>query len=57
VSVDASVGASFALGDRQYLGAELAAQTHFFSVEDQAGANHAVARFALRGLLALGLWF
>jgi hypothetical protein len=55
--VDASVGASLPLGDRHYLGAELAAQTHFFSVEDQRGAKHAVARFALRGLLALGLWF
>jgi hypothetical protein len=54
--VGAGGGASMPLGNRTFLGLELAAQTHFFSVEDQAGAKSAVARFSLRGMLAIGAW-
>ena len=53
------VGAGLALplGERLYLGGEAAAQTYFFAIEDQAGGRHAVARFAVRGVLGLGAWF
>jgi hypothetical protein len=55
--IDAGVGATLPLGGRHYASAELAAQTHFLSIEDQMGAKRAVARFALRTVLALGAWF
>jgi hypothetical protein len=35
---------------------ELTAGTHFFSIEPPAGDASAVARFALRGALAIGAW-
>jgi hypothetical protein len=55
-SLGAGPGASIALGERVFLGIELTAQTHFFSIENQAGAASMAARFALRGSLALGGW-
>jgi hypothetical protein len=55
--VGASAGAAIGLTPRLHLGGELAAQTHFFSLEDQAGAKSIVARFALRGVISLGAWF
>ena len=55
--IGASAGAAIGLTPRVHLGSELAAQTHFFSVEDQAGAKSVVARFALRGVISLGAWF
>ncbi len=54
--VGASAGLSYALG-RLQLGTELAAQTHVFSVEDQAGDRSVATRFALRLVLGLGGWF
>ena len=53
--VDAGAGISLPIA-RGYVGAELAAQTHFFSIEDQAGARQMTARFALRTLLLVGVW-
>jgi len=35
---------------------ELAAQTHMFQVEDQQDGWDLVARFAVRAVLAFGLW-
>jgi hypothetical protein len=35
---------------------ELAAQTHFFSVEEQSGETAMAARFAVRGLIGMGAW-
>lgn len=54
--VGAGAGLAVPLGGRLYLNAELGAQTHFFSAESQAGARSVVARFATRGVLALGAW-
>jgi hypothetical protein len=54
--VGAGAGAAFPLGGAMFVGAELGAETHFFTIEDQAGTKSAVARFAVRGLLALGVW-
>lgn len=54
--VGAGPSAMVSLGGRSYLGLELTAQTHFFVVESQAGVRSAVARFALRGALAIGAW-
>lgn len=54
--LDAGLGLALPLRARAYLATELAAQTHFFSIETQAGDRSMVARFAFRGLLALGLW-
>lgn len=54
--VGAGAGATIPLGKRTFLSAELAAQTHFFSIEDQAGDASMVARFAVRGVLAIGAW-
>jgi len=54
--VDAGAGISLPVFSRGYLGAEIAAQTHFFSVEEQDGATAMTARFAVRGILAFGLW-
>ncbi|MEO8704004.1 MAG: caspase family protein [Kofleriaceae bacterium] len=54
--LDVGVGISRPIGARSYVAAELAAQTHFFTVEDQAGTQDLVARFALRGVLLLGFW-
>lgn len=55
--VDAGAGLMIPLGDRLYLNGELSAQTHFFEIEEQSGAQSVVARFAIRGLFALGTWF
>jgi hypothetical protein len=55
--VGASAGVSIGLGPRIHAGGELAAQTHFFSIEDQAGSHSVVARFALRAVLGFGGWF
>jgi hypothetical protein len=54
--VDAGVGVLIALQARFYITSEVAAQTHFFMVEDQAGARSLTGRFAVRGMLALGAW-
>jgi Caspase domain len=54
--VDAGAGLVVPLHGRAYLDAELAAQTHFFSVEAQDGAKTTAARFAVRALIALGVW-
>jgi hypothetical protein len=50
VHVDATVGASLLLGGRTYLGAELAAQTHF--VLDGFGSNPALVTVNL----LYGIW-
>jgi hypothetical protein len=52
----AGAGAVWPLGDRAFLGLELTAQTHFLSIESQAEMKSLVARFALRGMLAVGAW-
>ncbi len=54
--VDAGAGLGLPLLTRGFITAEVAAQTHFYSVEDQAGAKQLTARFAVRGLFAVGLW-
>ncbi|MBA2544902.1 MAG: caspase family protein, partial [Deltaproteobacteria bacterium] len=54
--VDAGAAIAFPIFSRGYLHAEIAAQTHFFSVETQAGDKSMTARFALRGLFAIGAW-
>ncbi|MDQ3368498.1 MAG: caspase family protein [Myxococcota bacterium] len=54
--VDAGVGIVVPLAGRLYLASEVAVQTHFLSVEDQAGARELKARFAVGGMLALGTW-
>lgn len=54
--VDAGAGISLPVFSRGYAGAELSAQTHFFSVEEQEGARSMTARFAVRGLVVFGLW-
>jgi hypothetical protein len=41
---------------RAYLTAEVAAQTHFLSIEEQDGSKAMTARFTLRSLLAVGVW-
>ena len=53
--VDAGAGLSIPWS-RGFVAAELAAQTHIFSVEDQAGDRDLAARFAVRAVLAFGLW-
>lgn len=55
--VGAGAGLSLPLAGRLSLNGELGAQTHFFSVERPDGARELVARFAARGVLALGAWF
>jgi hypothetical protein len=54
--VDAGVGALLTLPARFFATAEVAAQTHFFVVEDQAGDRELTGRFALRGIFAIGAW-
>ena len=54
--VDAGGGLAVPLGDRLYLAAELAAQTHFLSIEDADGMTGPTARFTVRGLVVLGAW-
>ena len=54
--VDAGGGALVALPGRFYVASEVAVQTHFLQIEDQAGARALAARFALRGVLAIGAW-
>jgi hypothetical protein len=54
--LDVGGGMSTALGERWTAGLELAAQTHFFSVEAQAGDRHLTARFSVRALVAIGAW-
>jgi hypothetical protein len=53
--VDAGAGLSVPWS-RGFVAAELAAQTHIFSVEDQGGDRELAARFAVRAMLGLGLW-
>lgn len=53
--VDAGAGATMPWS-RGFVTAEVAAQTHFFSLEDQAGNRELVTRFAVRAVLAFGLW-
>jgi len=54
--IDAGAGLALPLGARMYVETEVAAQTHFFSIEDDAGTEHMTARFAMRVQLALGIW-
>jgi len=54
--LDAGGGASVSLGGRTYVAAEVAAQSHFFSVEEQSGSTGWVARFAVRGIVVIGAW-
>lgn len=54
--IDAGAGIALPVTSRGYLNLEVAAQTHFFSVEEQDGSKQMTARFALRGLLAIGAW-
>jgi hypothetical protein len=54
--VDAGIGAIVPLRGRYFLTSELAAQTHFFRIEDQDGTRSFTARFALRGIIAVGAW-
>jgi caspase domain-containing protein len=54
--VDAGLGAVVPLRGAFYLTSELAVQTHFLSVEDDAGAHALTPRFAVRGMLAFGAW-
>jgi hypothetical protein len=54
--VDAGGGLAVPLRDRLYLAAELAAQTHFLSIQDADGRSGPTARFAVRGLVVLGAW-
>jgi hypothetical protein len=54
--VDAGFGAIIPLRGAFYLTSELAVQTHFLSVEDDAGAHALTPRFAVRGMLAFGAW-
>jgi hypothetical protein len=56
IHVDAGVGALLPVAARLFLTTEIAAQTHFFTVEAQAGTRDLTARFALRGVLAFGGW-
>lgn len=53
--VDAGALLTLPLGRLRLVG-EIAGQTHFFSVEDQAGATSGTARFAIRAMLGLGIW-
>ncbi len=55
--VGASAGLAYALAPRIHLGTELAAQTHFFSVEEQSGSRSLATRFVLRIALGIGGWF
>jgi hypothetical protein len=54
--VDAGVGFLLPIGERWFTSAELAAQSHFFRVENEAGEHQLTARFAFAGLLAIGAW-
>lgn len=54
--LDVGAALSLSLSGGLYLTAEGAAQTHFFLHENGDGEEHAVARFAGRGLLGLGFW-
>jgi hypothetical protein len=54
--VDAGLGALIPLRGRFYLTSELAVQTHFLSVEDDASSHALTPRFAVRGMLAFGAW-
>jgi hypothetical protein len=53
--VDAGAGLTVPWS-RGFVTTEIAAQTHMFSIEDQAGAKDLVARFAVRAVIALGFW-
>jgi hypothetical protein len=54
--IDAGLGLLLPINGRFYAASELGVQTHFFSVEDQMGGSGVVARFAVRGMLAIGAW-
>jgi hypothetical protein len=54
--VDAGAGGLLALTARFYAVSEVAVQSHFFMVEDQAGTRELTGRFALRVVLAAGAW-
>lgn len=57
VAAHVDAGAGIAIPwSRGFVTGELAAQTHVFSVEEQAGSRDLVARFAVRAVLAVGLW-
>jgi hypothetical protein len=54
--IDAGLGLMLPIHGRYYVASEVGVQTHFFSLEDQMGERGVVARFAVRGMLALGAW-
>jgi hypothetical protein len=54
--VDAGLGLQFPISGRFYAASELGVQTHFLSIEDQAGDSRVVGRFAVRGMVVLGAW-
>ncbi len=55
--VDAGVGLVLPIGGPRFLGLEVAAQTHFLTLEDQAGTRSLAARFSVRSALVVGMWF
>jgi len=54
--VDAGLGLAVPIYGRVYAASELGVQTHFLSIEDQAGESHVTGRFAVRGIVVLGAW-
>jgi hypothetical protein len=50
------VGVLLPIVARYFVTTEVAAQTHFFGVEDQARTRELTARFAVRGVLGFGGW-
>ncbi|HUQ07437.1 MAG TPA: caspase family protein [Kofleriaceae bacterium] len=54
--IDAGLGTLVPFTARFFLTSEIAAQTHLFTLEDRSGARDLAARFAVRGVLAIGAW-
>ena len=54
--IDAGLGLQLPIYERFFVASEIGVQTHFLSVEEQAGDAHVVARFAVRGIVVLGVW-
>jgi hypothetical protein len=57
--VGMGAGASISLGGRMFLGMDLAGQTHFYSLHSIFSGDSSItvtAGFALRGMLAIGVW-
>jgi hypothetical protein len=54
--IDAGLGLLIPIVGRFYAASELGVQTHFLSIEDQPGESHVTGRFAVRGMVVLGVW-